>query len=442
MPDPTPEQQAGLDWLMAQVEAGVPLLSLQGLAGTGKTTVIPHLLQRLRDKGYPVTLAAPTHRAAFVLKSKGLSEADSVHRAALMPYFTAEYAAAVLWLGGQAVTREGLYHLAEAMDDTHVPVLMARRLAELGGKPTAAELLRDSESYPAEAILASIGLRTTDYFDGFGPKLAMEGVLVVDEGSMVGLEMLSMCQEVFDTIILIGDPGQLPPVKDTPVLHTAPAFHLTAIHRQAQDSPIVRLAYRVREGFPFWKAAVTAYGPAVQVAPSYPARQALQGPLLVWKNTSRLESTRLIRATLGYPPDRPMPGEPLICRATDHAKRLAGFYNNASFRVLATEGDDGRLMTLQDDLSADIVQAQAHLEEIDGANIPSWTIPFRFGYCLTAHTAQGGEWPQVAISLPDARSFVGMCWHTDRMEDVPRWGYTAMTRAKERLILLTNHHFV
>ena len=73
---PTALQQQGIDWLCARVEAGESVSALTGYAGTGKTTVIPHLRTRLLEMGRSVTLAAPTHRAAAVLRSKGLPRRD------------------------------------------------------------------------------------------------------------------------------------------------------------------------------------------------------------------------------------------------------------------------------------------------------------------------------------------------------------------------------
>ena len=97
-------------------------------------------------------------------------------------------------------------------------------------------------------MLASLGIHGKDYFDGFGAKQG-EGVLIVDEASMVGTDTLKLCQDAFPQIVLIGDPGQLPPVRDTSMLgQVAAAFDLTEIHRQAADNPIIQLAYEATTG--------------------------------------------------------------------------------------------------------------------------------------------------------------------------------------------------
>jgi ATP-dependent exoDNAse (exonuclease V) alpha subunit len=45
-----------------------------------------------------------------------------------------------------------------------------------------------------------------------------------------------------------------------------------------------------------------------------------------------------------------------------------------------------------------------------------------YGYCLTAHKAQGSEWEEVLVLEEIARGW-----------DACRWRYTTTTRAKERL---------
>lgn len=56
----------------------------------------------------------------------------------------------------------------------------------------------------------------------------------------------------------------------------------------------------------------------------------------------------------------------------------------------------------------------------------------RFGYAITCHKAQGGEWDQV---------FVDMCASMTRStSDFYRWSYTAVTRARQKVYLRLNPH--
>jgi UvrD-like helicase C-terminal domain len=55
-------------------------------------------------------------------------------------------------------------------------------------------------------------------------------------------------------------------------------------------------------------------------------------------------------------------------------------------------------------------------------------VPVKFGYAITCHKAQGGEWKRI---------YANICTSPDRAKTAEyfRWVYTAMTRASQQLIL-------
>jgi exodeoxyribonuclease V len=443
IPQPTPHQRDALAWLVRRVQAGAALTALRGLAGTGKTTLIPHLRAALASDARQVAIGTPTHRAAAVLRSKDIADASTIHSLCLEAYFTPQYAQAVRWLGGHvtSVLQEDMasYEVGGPHD---APPLVTERLARLGNRKTPADLYRLQGAYEAGAILASIGIHGRHHFAGFGPKGGGRDVLIIDEASMVSREHLAFCQQVFQQIVLVGDPGQLAPVNAVGVLDAVEGIQLTEIHRQAAESPLLRLAYRAREGYPFWKHGLHAFAPTASEYAEVPAQAFAEAPLLVWKNRTRVGCTQMIRRVLRYPPERPVPGEPLVCRSADPSTRVDGLYNNGLFRVRSVATDDARDITMVDELTGEERTVLVHLEEIDGDCIELDCIPFRFGYVYTVHTAQGGEWPTVYISRPDLKCYAGACWHQERLDDLARWTYTAITRAKENLGLLTQHAFL
>ena len=63
-------------------------MALRGLAGTGKTTLIPAMREALSTDARPVLVGTPTHRAAMILRRKGVTDAATVHSLCLTPYFT------------------------------------------------------------------------------------------------------------------------------------------------------------------------------------------------------------------------------------------------------------------------------------------------------------------------------------------------------------------
>lgn len=76
-------------------------------------------------------------------------------------------------------------------------------------------------------------------------------LIVLDEVSMVGEEMARDLMSFGKPILVLGDPGQLPPIQgEGAFTKTAPDIMLTEIHRQAAESAIIRLATMAREGLP------------------------------------------------------------------------------------------------------------------------------------------------------------------------------------------------
>jgi len=56
----------------------------------------------------------------------------------------------------------------------------------------------------------------------------------------------------------------------------------------------------------------------------------------------------------------------------------------------------------------------------------------KFGYAITCHKAQGGQWPSVFVDS-------GFVHETSASTDLLRWLYTAVTRASKKLVLVNMH---
>jgi exodeoxyribonuclease-5 len=267
--------------------------------------------------------------------------------------------------------------------------------------------------------LRRLGIRFADWVQGWEPKPRCPGaILVIDEASMLGAKLLALARAVYDTVVLVGDRRQLAPVNDAPALHVLAPEHvaaLTTVHQQAWQSPVLDIAERA------WQtgrlvAPTGHYGPA----------DAAQGtPLVVWRNETRKRYTREIRAALGLPSARIARGEPVVCRSKRPADRARGLHNNSAWTVVDTDGKRAELL----DPNGETVQvARIAMEEFGSAA----GTPFRFGYALTAHAAQGGEWPHVVVDAKDAAAHAAA-----RLPDeARRWAYTAATRAAQSLRLV------
>jgi len=144
----TDAQAAAVGKLVEHLMQGDKVVALRGYAGTGKTTLIPALQQALEDVGLPVAIGSPTHRAAMVLRRKGIASATTLHRLALTPYFTKDYAHASRWLGEVVESRPGTDE-DPTPDVQNVPYLIHTHL-EQRPKLTLKDVRRHAGRYGAQ----------------------------------------------------------------------------------------------------------------------------------------------------------------------------------------------------------------------------------------------------------------------------------------------------
>jgi len=108
-----------------------------------------------------------------------------------------------------------------------------------------------------QTLHSFLGLRLQPTQDGEyelvpdGGRDFTEGVVIVDEASMIGREEWTHIEEspIFVQWLFVGDPAQLPPVNEDPSpALDVPGPTLETIHRQAADNPILELATKIRRG--------------------------------------------------------------------------------------------------------------------------------------------------------------------------------------------------
>jgi exodeoxyribonuclease-5 len=126
-------------------------------------------------------------------------------------------------------------------------------------------------------------------------------LLVLDEVSMVGDDMARDLLAFGKPILVLGDPGQLPPIKgEGAFTKAAPDVMLTEIHRQAGESAIIRLATMARQGLPIpygehdphvWKM------PRSSVAPEQMLRG---GQVICGRNATRIQLNIVMKRTAGF----------------------------------------------------------------------------------------------------------------------------------------------
>jgi len=371
----SPQQDEALtrvaEWL---ARADQPIFRLFGYAGTGKTTLARHFAEGVEGQ---VQFAAFTGKAAQVLRSKGAKSAKTIHSLIYRPR------------GEDAVED----------DDTGT----AR------ASPTFS-LNRQSPVAKAELV-------------------------VVDECSMVdealGRDLLS-----FGTpILVLGDPGQLPPVTGGGFFTEAePDFLLTEIHRQARDNPILELASRVREG---QSVDYGDYGDARVITKREVDRDEVLGAdqVLVGTNRTRRLYNNRLRELKGFTGALPQAGDKLVCLRNDPAK---GLLNGSLWQVMTaspekTKPGTNLLVKPEDDeIDRGVAEIKLLRESFENpAAEIAWATKkryddFDYGYALTVHKAQGSQWDKVVL-FDESWAF------KDTRE---RWLYTAITRAAEKLTIV------
>lgn len=371
----SPQQDEALLRVSQWLKSGdQPIFRLFGYAGTGKTTLARHFAEGIEGQ---VQFAAFTGKAAQVLRSKGAKSAKTIH--------------------------------------------------SLIYRPRGEETVED-ETAGTTRVSPAFSLNRQS-------PVAKAKLVIVDECSMVdealGRDLLS-----FGTpILVLGDPGQLPPVSGGGFFTEAePDYLLTEIHRQARDNPILEMALAVREGRELERGD---FGTAKIISKREVDRDEVlrADQVLVGTNrTRRLYNARL-RELKGFQGPLPLSGDKLVCLRNDPAK---GLLNGSLWQVMTSSAETVKpgvnLIVKPDDDDIDRGAAKIKLLKAafeDPTAEIAWATKkrfddFDFGYALTVHKAQGSQWNEVML-FDESWAF------RDTRE---RWLYTAITRAAERLTIV------
>ncbi len=355
-----------------------------GYAGTGKTTLIGILRQKLHkeNKNLHVAFCAYTGKASRVLRNK-LIEAR-----ALFP--------------------------------------------------------NDSVGTIHSLIYSPIEDETTKEITGWKKKEAIEtNLIIVDEASMVDLFIWQDLLSYGIPIIAVGDHGQLPPIRENFNLMATPDLKLEEIHRQAKENPIISLSIMAREN---GKIPVGSFGSKIKKM-SYvePESQDKVDELLkayneetlilCGYNKTRIKLNNFIRSSLGFEDKEPRSGDRVICLRNNHAK---GIFNGMLGTIFDIKSKDEEFYKAQIvmDGEDDIYQGLIFKSQFGAPEPINFTKErfrlrdhdiFDFGYALTVHKAQGSQAKRVVLFEERFSKMDDEAWR--------RWLYTGVTRAEEELFI-------
>lgn len=296
-------------------------------------------------------------------------------------------------------------------------------------------------------------------------------LIIVDEASMINETVLTDLLSFGVKCLFCGDSAQLPPVNGVCPLMENPHYTMKEIVRQAQDNPIIQVATMARRGL---RIPYGNYGDKVCVIPKGSLRGEERKRLflkadqiLCGRNKTRAELNAEIRAYHGIEEDciLPVEGEKLICTLNDWEKELdaEGKFHLVNGVIGTAHNvrecfDELAVMDFEPDFTAESVRvpfdtgiftqgAYRHFYGERAVTLADGTVAheanftmlrklkavsdepicrFEFAYAITCHKAQGSEFDFVIV-FDESWAFG---------EERDRWLYTALTRAKDKLLII------
>ena len=287
--------------------------------------------------GTDCLVCAPTGKAAHVLKSKGVSNVQTLHSA--------------------------LYRLVDMTTKSLV-----------------------QQRYDGAMIEQSIIESMSWAWKGTG-----SSVLLIDEGSMIPAYMFQDIIEAGLQCVVFGDHGQLPPVKQTASgLMESPDYCLETLHRNA--GPIAHFCEHLRKGGSptDWKQSES-----VRFAKGNLDLYCSVDQVICARNKTRQEINRAMRSQRGFPAGVPVvEGERLISLMNN---KHQGLWNGS--QVVVEDIIKGNKLLVRNDgaqLKVKYIPDLIGLEK-QGEYDKRKGHPFDWAYAITAHKAQGSEWDSVAV---------------------------------------------
>ena len=431
------------------------LISIIGRAGSGKTLLLSDLVKSVRDSGVSVisadysravdsesrslSILAPTNKAASVLRNNGVP-ATTIHRILYTPLYDPEFEKIAEWLVGT-----GKKPVIEGVSSTTLD--------------KAYEFYLTNKSVPAS--LASIGLKGSDFIKGWKRREDPLDIAFVDEASMLDDQQLKDLSEIFSTLILFGDPAQLPPVVQSGEmifdnLADHEKIYLSRVHRQSEDSPILDLAHALGEPNLTFKQFedlirdISTRDDRVVCSHRVNSDLMSRSPVLVWRNKTRVRLIQAYRLAFGALLGELIPGEPLICDGIElpikHRKKridleARGLVKGAQVIYLGPGKKPGfsKLHVLG---AEDPRVSAASIIKIETTDAEEPFIPFAarmgasflHGAAITIHKSQGSQWPTVQVFAPDIFAAASSGREEAGQPLWKRLAYVAITRAQNKVI--------
>ncbi|MBA5729079.1 ATP-dependent RecD-like DNA helicase [Aerococcaceae bacterium INB8] len=318
----------------------------------------------------------------------------------------------------------------------------------------AAKRMQETTGLPASTIHRLIGYNRDSQVDEFYAAELDGSLLIVDEMSMVDTWLMNWLVQAIPyhlQVVLVGDKDQLPSVGPGKVFSdliesdVLPVLRLEKIYRQAQNSTIIDLAHKIRQGFlpedflmkqhdrSFIQAPAQQIGHVVQqiiVAAKKKGFDATNLQVLapMYKGPAGINALNTLLQELLNPP-KPKKREinhfDSVFRVGDKVLQLV---NNSEDGVY--NGDIGRIEAIhfKKETASKVEEITVSFDNVELIYKKSDLDQLTLAYCTSIHKAQGSEYPLVILPLVDMYSRL-------LQKDIL---YTAITRAQSSLIMLGN----
>ncbi len=392
------------------------IFRLEGYAGTGKTSLAKHIAEMIPGK---VFFCAFTGKAAHALHMKGCAGASTIHSLIYLPK-----------QGYEARAKEYLEELEELRiqisEEVATPGEHKIRITQLE------EILKD--------------MTTVKFILDENSEAENAALIIVDESSMVSNQLAEDLLSFNRPILTLGDPAQLPPVKGAGYFSKIlPDVLLTEVHRQALESPVLKLATDIRNGVPLhhgrWDGDRDGESAAVMPREEMTFTEMMKcGQILCGMNATRRKINRRYRNQLGILNNKyPVIGEQLISLKNCFED---GLLNGTLCKVKSLLPDGDCLNSIKLGVTTELGEYTAlkvnreifdayETGEYDQNKNSFFAVghPMDFSYAITVHKSQGSQWEDVVV-----------CNETPSMWNQSfkkKWLYTAVTRASKNIIILT-----
>ncbi len=462
-----PQQQKAFNALSAFIESkSERVFILKGYAGTGKTTLMSGLIKKLEEKGIPFSLLASTGRAAKILSEKTKTTANTVH--------------------------SHIYVFNELSEDLEeVSKLHQDSKVDYKGQITLLFNMVPITSFSEkiyivdEASMISNQTDNNSSFAKFGSGDLLGDILSYDtKGKFIFVG--DPCQ--LPPINQMNSPALSASDIFSKYNLEAKEYEMTDIVRQEGTSGIIEASFKLRQlyysnpnvkfaslpvkGYPNIKIENSHVGMLNQYIQRVKNEGSLNCTLICQTNKHCSDLNKIIRSSLHQNSERICEGDLLMVTQNNYLSSLVNgdqievkkigkseYRCGLSFVQVEVEeihsNDKYNLLLIEDilystqtnlnakqhkDLMIDYFQRMKEKGVIQKSNAFKDMMlkdPYLnalkcvYGYALTCHKSQGGEWDEIFLYLDNKI-------HGIPKPSIYQWFYTSLTRAKEKIYVVND----